>query len=103
MNLMTDPNETPLTPAIPAGAPTIVPAPNKPLSIRIIGVGGAGGNAVAHMAASDLRELRPVAVHTNARILEVTPAPEKVLIGAELTHGLGAGGDPSLAKAAAEQ
>lgn len=74
----------------------------KPLSIRVIGIGGAGGNAIAHMASSDLRDLRLVALHTSARILNITNAPDKALLGSNLTHGLGAGGDPSLARAAAE-
>jgi cell division protein FtsZ len=55
------------------------------------------------MAGTDLRELRLVVVHTSARILETIDGPEKVLLGAELTHGLGAGGEPSVARAAAEQ
>jgi cell division protein FtsZ len=55
------------------------------------------------MAKTDLSQLRLVALHTSARVLEMTDAPEKRLIGAELTHGLGAGGDPSLARAAAER
>ena len=79
------------------------PVPRRPLTVRIIGVGGAGANAVARMAESDLRELRLIALHTSARILEPIHAPEKILIGSELTHGLGAGGDPSLARAAAER
>lgn len=83
-------------------SPTSAPIVTRPLTIRIVGIGGAGGNAVAHMAETDLRELRPLALHTNARILEMTPAPEKILLGGDLTHGLGAGGDPSLARAAAE-
>ncbi len=78
------------------------PAPPRPLTIRIVGLGGAGSNAVAHMAKTGLQELRPVALHTNARILEMTSAPDKILLGGDLTHGLGAGGDPSLGRAAAE-
>jgi cell division protein FtsZ len=83
----------------PSAAP---PVAAKPLCIRIIGLGGAGGNAVAHMAGTDLRALDPVILHTSARWLESIQAPEKILLGADLTHGLGAGGDPSLARAAAE-
>src|ERR1041385_4167696 len=93
----------------PQPAPTSGPVPTpqtvlatKPLSVRVIGLGGAGGNAVAHMANTDLRQLRPVVVHTSARILDTIQAPEKILLGAELTHGLGAGGEPSLGRAAAE-
>lgn len=83
-------------------APATAPLAHRPLSIRIAGVGGAGVNAVAHMAKTSLRELHPVCLHTNARILEMTSAPDRILLGADLTHGLGAGGDPSLGRAAAE-
>ena len=82
---------------------TLLPDKGRALSIRVIGVGGAGGNAVAHMANTDLRDLRLAVLHTSSRILDITQAPEKVLIGKDLTFGLGAGGDPSLARAAAEQ
>jgi cell division protein FtsZ len=100
MNPTSDPAETTPTP-IPSASPG-APA-TKPLSIRIAGVGGAGGNAVAHMAASDLRALRIAALHTSARVLDSTHAPERLLLGAELTHGVGAGGDPDLGRAAAER
>jgi cell division protein FtsZ len=103
MNPITDPfSETAPTLAVNANATAASLAAAKVLSIRVIGLGGAGGNAVAHMAKTDLRELHPVALHTSARILDTIQAPEKILLGADLTHGLGAGGDPSLARAAAE-
>ncbi|MHC1766481.1 MAG: cell division protein FtsZ [Verrucomicrobiia bacterium] len=88
----------------PESAQPPVPAPvsPRPLTIRIVGLGGAGCNAIAHMAKTGLQELHPVALHTNARILEMISAPDKILLGGELTHGLGAGGDPSLGRAAAE-
>lgn len=88
----------------PEMAQPTVPAPvfPRPLTIRIVGLGGAGCNAIAHMATTSLQELHPVALHTNARILEMIAAPDKILLGGELTHGLGAGGDPSLGRAAAE-
>jgi cell division protein FtsZ len=100
MNSSTEPNPGPAQPDL-----TATPAPppkNKPLVIRLVGVGGAGGNAVAHMAKTELRELRPLVLHTSARVLDTIEVPEKVLLGANLMHGLGAGGDPSLARAAAE-
>jgi cell division protein FtsZ len=86
----------------PPALAAVASVKNRPLVIRLVGIGGAGGNAVAHMARSDLQELRPVAIHTSARILESTQTPERILIGSDLTHGLGVGGDPSLARAAAE-
>ncbi|MFO1497433.1 MAG: cell division protein FtsZ [Verrucomicrobiota bacterium] len=96
------PDATDPTPAseVAAGTPA---AAAKPFTARVIGVGGAGANAVARMAETDLRALRLVALHTSARLLEPIQGPEKILIGSDLTHGLGAGGDPSLARAAAER
>lgn len=103
ISLTNDRSETAESVNTEACSTSAAPPPVKPLSIRIVGIGGGGGNAIAHMAETDLRELRPVALHTSARILELTTAPEKFLLGADLTQGLGAGGDPSLARAAAER
>ena len=96
-------------PTVPADAastenPASSPSgrPSKPLVLRVVGIGGAGGNMIAQFAQTDLRELNLMALHTSSRILEMTVAPEKFLIGADLMHGLGAGGDPSLARVAAE-
>jgi cell division protein FtsZ len=78
-------------------------APPKKLSIKIIGVGGAGGNAIQHMMQGDLRELSFVTIHTNARVLAHSTIPDKLLLGLKLMRGLGTGGDPDLGKAAAEE
>jgi cell division protein FtsZ len=99
MNSSTDPSDPATGPQPLPPSPLSV----KPLSIRVMGAGGAGGNLIGHIAKSDLRDLRPIALHTSARILATLDIPEKVLLGADLTQGLGAGGDPSLARAAAEQ
>ena len=99
---MNPPIDSPETAKREVQTPNPGSLPTKSLSLRLIGIGGAGGNVVAHMAQSDLRQLRLVALHTNARVLELIQAPEKILLGADITHGLGAGGDPSLAHNAAE-
>lgn len=100
MNSSTEPNPGPVPTDL---TPAATPLTKKPLVVRLVGIGGAGANAVAHMAKTDLRDLKPIVLHTSARILDTVDAPEKILLGADLTHGLGAGGDPSVARAAAER
>ena len=73
------------------------------LSIKVIGVGGAGINAVSHMAESDLQELSFLAMHTNARVLARVTLEDRYLFGLDMMRGLGTGGDPDLGKAAAEE
>ncbi|MBM3837491.1 MAG: hypothetical protein FJ398_05940 [Verrucomicrobia bacterium] len=78
------------------------PSP-KPLSGKVIGLGTAGIQAADYMAQTDLRELAFAALHTEARALENAAAPDKLLLGAGLMRGLGAGGDSDLGRAAAEE
>lgn len=75
---------------------------NKPPTAKIIGVGGAGASILEHMAGTSLGELPLAAVHTHARVLRHQVVPHKVLLGVNRTHGLGAGGDPELARVLAE-
>jgi cell division protein FtsZ len=72
------------------------------LSVKVIGIGGAGVNAIEQMQSSDLAQLPFAAIHTNAARLESSLVARKLLIGTQLVHGLGAGGDHALGKAAAE-
>jgi len=69
--------------------------------IKVIGVGGAGGNAVNNMIASNLNGVEFIAVNTESQILETSLAPAKVQIGVELTKGLGAGSNPEIGREAA--
>jgi cell division protein FtsZ len=69
--------------------------------IKVIGVGGAGGNAVNNMIASSLQGVEFIAVNTDLQVLETSLAPTKVQIGNELTRGLGAGSNPEMGKQAA--
>jgi cell division protein FtsZ len=71
-------------------------------SIRVVGVGGAGMNAVARMIETDLRGVEFVAVNTDAQQLAMSDATVKVALGREQTRGLGAGGDYELGKRVAE-
>ncbi len=71
--------------------------------LRVVGVGGAGGNAVNRMVAAGFRGVDFVAVNTDLQVLRESNAFEKVQIGEELTRGLGSGGDPRVGREAAEE
>jgi cell division protein FtsZ len=71
--------------------------------IKVVGVGGAGGNALNTMIASNLHGVEFIAVNTDMQALETSLAPNKVQIGSKLTRGLGAGSDPQIGRAAAEE
>ncbi|MBI4685045.1 MAG: cell division protein FtsZ [Nitrospirae bacterium] len=70
-------------------------------SIRVIGVGGAGGNAVNNMIASSLQGVEFIAVNTDSQVLETSLASTKMQVGVELTKGLGAGSNPEIGREAA--
>jgi len=69
--------------------------------IKVIGVGGAGGNAINNMIASSLQGVKFIAANTDAQALEVSNAPVKIQIGNQLTEGLGAGANPEVGRQAA--
>ncbi len=71
-----------------------------PARIKVIGVGGAGGNAVNTMIASGLDGVEFIAVNTDAQALGISQAPTKIRIG---KNGLGAGADPDVGHEAALQ
>lgn len=75
----------------------------QPAIIKVIGVGGAGGNAVNRMIDAGLRHVEFIAVNTDAQDLRRNRAHVKIQIGEKLTRGLGVGGDPSRGKKAAEE
>ncbi|MBR5378972.1 MAG: cell division protein FtsZ [Clostridia bacterium] len=72
-------------------------------TIKVIGVGGAGTNAVNRMVDSGLRGVEFIAVNTDKQALTMSKAPTKVQIGEKLTKGLGAGANPEIGKRAAEE
>lgn len=72
-------------------------------NIKVVGVGGGGGNAVNRMISSGLSGVEFWAMNTDAQVLEMSSAPKKIQLGAKLTAGLGAGGDPSVGEKAAEE
>ena len=71
--------------------------------IKVIGVGGGGGNAVNRMVDADIRLVEFVAVNTDAQDLRRSKAPNRIQIGESLTKGLGVGGDPAKGAAAATE
>ncbi len=73
----------------------------KSARIKVIGVGGAGGNAVNNMIDAKLQGIKFIAVNTDAQDLEASRAPMKIQIGEKLTEGLGAGANPEIGRQAA--
>lgn len=71
--------------------------------IRVIGVGGSGGNAINHMISSKVRGVEFLAVNSDAQDLHRSLAKRKIHIGKNLTRGLGTGMNPELGKRAAEE
>jgi len=71
--------------------------------IKVIGVGGGGGNAVDHMIASNIDSVQFVCANTDAQALRRLNVETKVQLGIELTKGLGAGTKPEVGKLAAEE
>src|SRR6187200_3453222 len=71
--------------------------------IKVVGVGGGGTNAVNRMVESGLSGVEFIAVNTDAQALLMTDADVKVHIGSKATRGLGAGADPSVGLAAAQE
>ncbi|MFM8894368.1 MAG: cell division protein FtsZ, partial [Actinomycetales bacterium] len=70
--------------------------------IKVIGVGGAGVNAINRMVDAGLKGVEFVAVNTDAQALLMSDADFKIDIGREITRGLGAGSDPEVGRLAAE-
>lgn len=74
-----------------------------PTDIKVVGVGGAGGNAINRMIASGLKKVTFVALNTDVQALQRSNAQVRIPIGKELTGGLGAGGIPEMGQKSAEE
>ena len=74
---------------------------SAPTIIKVVGVGGGGGNAVNRMIASGLKKVSFVALNTDVQALQRSNAQTRIAIGKELTGGLGAGGVPEIGEKAA--
>ncbi len=88
-----NPNELPLEPQILC---------DRSVAIKLVGVGGAGSNAVDRLKMENLERLQLAVINTDSQALSSSPVQDKVLIGMGTTRGLGAGGDPDLGRQAAE-
>jgi cell division protein FtsZ len=71
--------------------------------IKVIGVGGGGGNAVNHMYRQGITDVSFVVCNTDNQALIKSPVPTKIQLGLDTTAGLGAGGNPTVARQAAEE
>ena len=71
--------------------------------IAVIGVGGAGGNAIANMMKNDVQGVDFLVANTDAQALKQSAAGQKIQLGAKITQGLGAGSRPEIGRAAAEE
>src|SRR3546814_15997563 len=74
-------------------------APNA--VIKVVGVGGGGGNAVAHMVASSVDGVEFITANTDAQAIKHCGAQLQLQLGRNVTHGLGAGANPEVAPPAA--
>jgi cell division protein FtsZ len=77
-----------------------VPSPAK---IKVVGMGGSGCNAITRMVQEGIRGVEFVAMNTDTQHLEITEAPTKIQLGARSSRGLGAGGDHTRGRKAAEE
>ncbi|MCX7974258.1 MAG: cell division protein FtsZ [Candidatus Aminicenantes bacterium] len=69
--------------------------------IKVIGIGGGGGNAINRMIEANIEGVEFIAVNTDLQALQTNLAPIKIQIGAQLTKGLGSGGNPEIGRQAA--
>jgi cell division protein FtsZ len=75
---------------------------DRNVGLKLIGIGGAGSNAVDRLKMENLDRLQLAVVNTDFKALSTSPVQDKVLIGSAVTRGLSAGGDPALGYAAAD-
>ena len=78
-------------------------APKSRATLKVIGVGGAGGNAVDRMVQVGIQGVEFIAANTDSQALRNSRATKKIQLGEKCTHGLGAGADPVIGKEAAEE
>ncbi len=77
--------------------------PVNVVTLKVVGIGGAGGNAVNRMVSSGTSGVEFIAVNTDKQVLAMSTADQKIQIGEKLTHGQGAGSDPTVGEKAAEE
>jgi cell division protein FtsZ len=74
-----------------------------PVKIKVIGLGGAGCNAVTRMVREQIHGVEFIVMNTNAQHLAITEVPIRIQLGEQITRGIGAGGDHELGRRAAEE
>ena len=79
------------------------PAYESGVSIKVVGVGGGGNNAVNRMISTNIRGVEFIAVNTDAQALDSSCAAKKIVIGEKITKGKGAGSNPEIGKRSAEE
>ncbi len=77
--------------------------PENVVILKVVGIGGAGGNVVNRMVGSGASGVEFIAVNTDRQALSMSTADQKIQIGEKLTHGQGAGSDPAVGSKAAEE
>lgn len=71
--------------------------------LKVIGVGGGGGNAINRMIDNDIRDVEYIAINTDCQVLRLSKAEVRIQIGKQITKGLGAGANPEVGRKAAEE
>ena len=82
---------------------TLESGPDNVVTLKVIGIGGAGNNVVNRMVSNDTKGVDFIAVNTDRQQLALSVADEKIQIGEKVTHGQGAGSDPDVGKRSAEE
>lgn len=82
---------------------TVNPLFSNAANIRVVGVGGGGNNALNRMIEAGLRGVEFIAVNTDKQALELSKATKKIQIGEKVTKGLGAGANPEMGQASADE
>ena len=84
-------------------ANSVETGPENVVTLKVVGIGGAGGNVVNRMVGAGTSGVEFIAVNTDKQALSMSTADLKIQIGEKLTHGQGAGSDPSVGEKAAEE
>ena len=77
--------------------------PDNVVTIKVVGIGGAGNNVVNRMVSSGTKGVEFISINTDKQALAISNADQKIQIGEKLTHGQGAGSDPDVGKRSAEE
>ena len=79
----------------------LVDAANQAAVIKVVGVGGGGGNAVNHMMKAEVEGVDFICANTDAQALKASSARNIIHLGNNITHGLGAGANPDIGRQSA--